>query len=49
VHVWRDGDKHKKAPKIPKGCDWHTYDAPADAMRGARNVGVVIPEGVRGP
>jgi len=46
VRVWRDGDKHKKVPKIPAGCDWRTYDASADAMRRARNFGVVIPDGV---
>lgn len=46
VRVWRDGEKNRKSPKIPAGADWHTYDAPPDAMRRARNIGVVIPAGV---
>ena len=39
-------DKWQKRPAIPKGVDWHTYQASGDEISAAANIGIVIPDGV---
>lgn len=39
-------DKWRKFPAIPKGVDWHTYEATPQEMEHAKNIGVIIPDGV---
>jgi len=39
-------DKWQKRPAVPKGVDWHTYQAADDEINSATNIGIVIPQGV---
>ena len=45
--VWKQYDtekkKWKKVPAVPKGTDWHTYQAKPGELDHAKNVGIVIP------
>jgi hypothetical protein len=38
--------KWRKAPAIPKGEDWHTYQAEPSRLEHSANLGVVIPNGM---
>ena len=48
--VWKKYDAEKgkwtKAPAVPKGVDWHTYEAKPGELERATNLGIVIPAGV---
>lgn len=48
VRMVRDSEKDKwhKRPAIPKGADWHTYQANEDEIKTAKNIGMVIPKGL---
>ena len=39
-------DKWNKRPAIPRGQDWHTYESTKKEMAHAKNIGVIIPEGI---
>jgi len=39
-------DKWNKHPAIPKGQDWHTYESTEQEMEHAKNIGVIIPDGI---
>ena len=47
VRMVRDSEKDKwhKRPAIPKGQDWHTYNATSEEIEQAKNIGIVIPPG----
>lgn len=43
---WNEAkSKWEKSPAIPKGKDWHSYQANADEFKRVSNVGIVIPQG----
>lgn len=46
INLVYDSNKSKwnKRPAIPKGTDWHTYEATEKELNHAKNIGIIIPE-----